>query len=154
MLSMTWCAAAPRGERLQWEAAMRSQTQADRIEPQLLAGRPPYFVRLYWQSVESSLEQMRDTLGVSSGGSTVLRPTPLHESILPLLDQAVSQVDVFLAGTNPLVFGIADVPRVQRDARNLQNAPADDAPASPRGRAGDRAEADAQSDGRRLPGRL
>lgn len=106
-------------QRLQWELdALRAQ--ADRIEPQLLAGRPPYFVRLYWQSVESSLDQMRDTLGASSGGSTVLRPTPLHESILPLVDQAVSQVDVFLTGTNPLVFGVAEVPRVQRDVRNLR----------------------------------
>lgn len=107
-------------QRLQWELdALRAQ--ADRIEPQLLAGRPPYFVRLYWQSVESSLDQMRDTLGASSGGSTVLRPTPLHESILPLVDQAVSQVDVFLTGTNPLVFGVAEVPRVQRDVRNLRS---------------------------------
>jgi hypothetical protein len=106
-------------QRLQWDLdALRDQ--ADRIEPQLLAGRPPYFVRLYWQSVESSLDQMRDTLGASSGGSTVLRPTPLHESILPLVDQAISQVDVFLTGTNPLVFGVPEVPRVQRDVRNLR----------------------------------
>ena len=106
-------------QRLQWEVdALRAQT--DRIEPQLLAGRPPYFVRLYWQSVESSLDQIRDTLGAASGGSTVLRPTPLHESILPLVDQAISQVDVFLTGTNPLVFGVPDVPRVQRDVRNLR----------------------------------
>ena len=106
-------------QRLQWELdALRAQT--DRIEPQLLAGRPPYFVRLYWQSVESSLDQVRDTLGASSGGSTVLRPTPLHESVLPLVDQAISQVDVFLTGTNPLVFGVPEVPRVQRDVRNLR----------------------------------
>jgi hypothetical protein len=106
-------------QRLQWELDTL-RTQAERIEPQLLAGRPPYFVRLYWQSVNSSLDQMRDTLGASTGGSTVLRPTPLHESILPLVDQAVSQIDVFLAGTNPLVFGVAEVPRVQRDVRNLR----------------------------------
>jgi hypothetical protein len=107
-------------QRLQWELdALR--TQADRIEPQLLAGRPPYFVRLYWQSVKSSLDQMRDTLGASTGGSTVLRPTPLHESIRPLVDQAISQVDVFLTGTNPLVFGVPDVPRIQRDVRNLRS---------------------------------
>jgi hypothetical protein len=106
-------------QRLQWELdALRAQT--DRIEPQLLAGRPPYFVRLYWQSVESSLDQVRETLGASSGGSTVLRPTPLHESIRPLVDQAISQVDVFLTGTNPLVFGVPEVPRVQRDVRNLR----------------------------------
>jgi hypothetical protein len=106
-------------QRLQWELdALKAQ--ADRIEPQLLAGRPPYFVRLYWQSVRSSLDQMRDTLGASSGGSTVLRPTPLHESIMPLVDQAISQVDVFLTGTNPLVFGVPEVPRVQRDVRNLR----------------------------------
>jgi hypothetical protein len=106
-------------QRLQWELdALRAQT--DRIEPQLLAGRPPYFVRLYWQSVESSLDQIRETLGASGGGSTVLRPTPLHESILPLVDQAISQVDVFLTGTNPLVFGVPEVPRVQRDVRNLR----------------------------------
>ena len=76
-------------QRLQWELDPL-RAQADRIEPQLLAGRPPYFVRLYWQSALSSLDQMRETLGASSGGSTVLRPTPLHESILPLVDQAIS----------------------------------------------------------------
>lgn len=107
-------------QRLQWELdALRDQT--DRIEPQLLAGRPPYFVRLYWQSVESSLDQLRETLGASGSGSTVLRPTPLHEQLIPLVDQAIGQVDVFLTGTNPLVFGVADVPRVQTDVRNLRN---------------------------------
>lgn len=107
-------------ERLQWELeSLREQT--NRIEPQLLAGRPPYFVRLYWQSVESSLDQLRDTLGAATGdGSTVLRPTQLHEAIRPLIDQAIQQVDVFLTGTNPLVYGVPDVPSVQRDVRNLR----------------------------------
>jgi hypothetical protein len=105
-------------ERLSWELQSVLDIAA-RIEPQLLAGRPPYFARLYWQSVESSLDQLRESVGVSDG-STVLRPTPLHESLLPLLDQAIAQIDVFLTGTNPLVFGIPDVPRVQRDARALR----------------------------------
>ena len=33
--------------------------------------------------------------------TTLLRPTALHESLLPLLDQAASQIDVFLAGQVP-----------------------------------------------------
>jgi hypothetical protein len=108
-------------ERLSWEL-QSVRDIADRIRPQLQAGRPPYFARLYWQSVESNLDQLRDVLGGSpgSGSSVVLRPTPLHESLLPLLDQATSQIDVFLAGINPLVFGIPDVPSVQRDARSLK----------------------------------
>jgi hypothetical protein len=107
-------------ERLAWEV-QSCRDIAARIRPQLQANRPPYFARLYWQSVESSLEQLRESAGSASGSSsTVLRPTALHESLLPLLDQTVSQSDVFLAGTNPLVFGIADVPRVQRDVRALR----------------------------------
>jgi hypothetical protein len=107
-------------DRLQWELETL-RDQANRIEPQLLAGRPPYFVRLYWQSVESSLDQLRDTLGAATGdGSTVLRPTQLHEAIMPLIDQAIQQVDVFLTGTNPLIYGVPDVPSVQRDVRNLR----------------------------------
>jgi hypothetical protein len=64
---------------------------------------------------------MRETVGNVGGGSIVLRPTPLHDNLLPLLDQAASQLDVFLAGINSLVFSIADVPSVQRDARSLKN---------------------------------
>jgi hypothetical protein len=106
-------------ERLQWEwAGLRDATA--RIAPQLLEGRPPYFVRLYWDSVLSSLEQVRVALGVTADSSTVLRPTLLHQDLLPLLDQAASQIDVFLAGTNPLVFGIPDVPSVQTNAKNLK----------------------------------
>jgi hypothetical protein len=96
---------------------------ADRIRPQLaVGGRQPYFMRLYWQSVESSLEQIRETVGGPGDvSSTVLRPTELHQRLLPLLDQAASQLDVFLAGTNPLVYGVPDVPSVQRDIRNLKS---------------------------------
>jgi hypothetical protein len=110
-------------ERLSWELESLRE-QAGRIRPQVLAGRPPYFARLYWQSVESGLDQLQGTLGPansSSGPSTVLRPAPLYDSLVPLLDQAASQLDVFLTGTNPLVAGIPDVPRVQRDARILRN---------------------------------
>lgn len=108
-------------ERIGWELQSISDI-ADRIRGQLLAGRPPYSVRLYWQSIESSIAQMRETMGgVSSGSATVLRPTQLHDSLVPLLDLAASQIDMFLAGISPLVFGIADVPSVQRDARSLKN---------------------------------
>jgi hypothetical protein len=108
-------------ERLAWEVQSLEE-QAGRIRTQLLAGRPPYFARLYWQSVESGLAQLRETVGPASGsGSTVLRPTPLHESLIPLLDSAAQHLDVFLAGTNPLVYGIPDVPRVQRDARTVKS---------------------------------
>jgi hypothetical protein len=107
-------------ERISWEVQSLADI-SERVKTQLLAGRPPYSVRLYWQSVESSLAQMRETLGNVAGGSIVLRPTPLHDNLLPLLDQAASQLDVFLAGINSLVFSIADVPSVQRDARSLKN---------------------------------
>ena len=107
-------------DRLQWEIEALNE-QANRIGPQLLAGRPPAFTRLFWSSVESSLEQMADTLGISLDGSTdVLRPTPLAPEVLPLVDQALSRAEVFLTGTQPLVFGIPEVPRVQRDVKNLK----------------------------------
>ncbi len=108
-------------ERLSWEVQSLEE-QAGRIRTQLSAGRPPYFARLYWQSVESGLAQLRETVGPASGsGQAVLRPTPLHESLIPLLDNTAAQLDVFLAGTNPLVYGIPDVPRVQRDARTVKS---------------------------------
>jgi hypothetical protein len=111
-------------ERLSWELESLRE-QAGRIRPQVLSGRPPYFARLYWQSVESGLDQLRDTLGPASGSSggssTVLRPAPMYENLVTLLDQATSQLDVFLTGTSPLVYGIPEVPRVQRDARALKS---------------------------------
>ena len=106
-------------DRLQWEAQAIDDS-ASRVRTQLASSRLPYSPRLYWQSVESSLTQLRETWGVSGGGSTVLRPTALHENLRPLLDQAISQIDVFLAGTDPLIFGIPEVPSVQRDVRNLR----------------------------------
>jgi hypothetical protein len=41
--------------------------------------------------------------------------------LLPLLDQATSQIDVFLAGIQPLVYSVADVPSIQADVRSLRN---------------------------------
>src|SRR5262245_45659751 len=69
---------------------------ANRIRAQLDTGRLPYTARLFWQSVDSSLAQLRDTVGVANIGgivdtSTLMRPTTLHENLLPLLDQAASQ---------------------------------------------------------------
>lgn len=99
---------------------------ANRIRAQLDTGRLPYTARLFWQSVDSSLTQIRDTVGVANIGgivdtSTLMRPTTLHENLLPLLDQAASQLDVFLAGTTPLVYSIPDVPAIQADCRDLKN---------------------------------
>jgi len=108
-------------ERLQWEIEALLE-QADRIEPQLLAGRPPAFTRLYWSSVTSSLEQMGETLGLPPRDSNdVLRPSPEEPNVLPLVDQAISRAEVFLTGTQPLVFGVPEVPRVQRDVRGLKS---------------------------------
>jgi hypothetical protein len=108
-------------ERLAWEIEAL-QSQADGIEPQLLAGRPPAFTRLYWSSVTSSLEQMGETLGLPSRDrSDVLRPTPAQPQVLPLVDQALARAEVFLTGTQPLVFGVTEVPRVQRDVRGLKS---------------------------------
>ncbi|MDX1948516.1 MAG: hypothetical protein SFU86_24230 [Pirellulaceae bacterium] len=115
-------------ERLHWEIDALSE-QAQRIGPPLLAGRPPQFTRLFWSSVEAGLAQMAEPLGhvVGDGGNTgvvgpgtVLRPTPISPSLIPLVDQALSRTDVFLTGTQPLVFGIPEVPRVQRDVRNIK----------------------------------
>jgi hypothetical protein len=94
--------------------------QADRIGPQVLEGNPPPFTRLFWTSVESSLEQMGGILGVERSEATVLRPTPMTPSLLPLVDQAISRADVFLTGTQPLVFSIREVPRVQTDVKALK----------------------------------
>jgi hypothetical protein len=106
-------------DRLQWEIQALAE-QAVRIGPQLKASRMPAFTRLFWSSVESSLEQMAETLGITDAGSTVLRPTPTEPEILPLVDQALSRAEVFLTGSQPLVFGVPEVPRVQRDVRNLK----------------------------------
>lgn len=107
--------------RLQWEVQGLLDSLA-RIQSQWGSGRLPYAARLYWQSLESSLAQLREAVGLTSGNATsVLRPTPFHESLLPLLDQAAAQIDVFLAGTTPLVYTIPDVPKVQTDARSLKN---------------------------------
>ncbi len=108
-------------ERLAWEVEALLEL-ADRIEPRLLAGQPPPFTRLYWSSVTSSLEQMGDTLGVAQRDSNdVLRPTPAEPQVLPLVDQAIARAEVFLTGTQPLVFGVPEVPRVQRDVRGLKS---------------------------------
>lgn len=110
-------------ERLSWELESLRE-QAGRIRTQLLTGRPPYLTRFYWQSVDSGLDQLRDTLGPvssSGSGSTLLRPAPIYNGLVSLLDQSVGQLDAFLTGTTPLVAGIPDVPRVQRDARTLRS---------------------------------
>jgi hypothetical protein len=107
-------------QRLEWEVQALAE-QAARIGPQMQGRQMPAFTRLFWSSVESSLEQMGETLGITADGSTVLRPTPAEPEILPLVDQALSRTDVFLTGTQPLVFGVPEVPRVQRDVRNLKS---------------------------------
>jgi hypothetical protein len=107
-------------QRLEWEIQALAE-QAVRIGPQMQGRQMPAFTRLFWSSVESNLEQMGETLGITGDGSTVLRPTPAEPEILPLVDQALSRTDVFLTGTQPLVFGVPEVPRVQRDVRNLKS---------------------------------
>lgn len=94
-----------------------------RVEAGLGSTRLPYLSRMYWQSVKSSVEQLREIAGVAPPGNatTLLRPAAWHESLLPLLDQAAAQLDVFLAGTTPLVYGVLEVPSVQADARSLKN---------------------------------
>jgi len=112
-------------DRVALEVQNISDSEA-RIRAQLDTGRLPYTARLFWQSIDSSVAQLRDAVGVANIGgivdtSTLLRPTNLHENLLPLLDQAASQLDVFLAGTTPLVYSIPDVPAVQADCRDLKN---------------------------------
>jgi hypothetical protein len=107
-------------ERLTWEIQALAE-RAVRMDPQMQSRQMPAFTRLFWSSVESSLEQMGETLGITADGSTVLRPTPAEPEILPLVDQALSRTDVFLTGSQPLVFGVPEVPRVQRDVRNLKS---------------------------------
>jgi hypothetical protein len=108
-------------ERIAWEVQSIADS-AERVKTQFGTNRLPYSARLYWQSVESSVAQLRDTVGAAGpgGSTTLLRPTSLHESLLPLLDQAASQIDVFIAGTTPLVY-VPDVPSVQGDSRSLRN---------------------------------
>ncbi|MCI0359085.1 MAG: hypothetical protein L0211_11455 [Planctomycetaceae bacterium] len=119
-LATTLAGSASR-ERLGWEVEAL-QAQAEGIEPQLLAGRPAAYTRLYWSSVTSSLEQMGETLGLAPGDrADVLRPTPAEPEVLPLVDQAIARAEVFLTGTQPLVFGVTEVPRVQRDVRGLKS---------------------------------
>ncbi|HEY2415182.1 MAG TPA: hypothetical protein VGI40_23260 [Pirellulaceae bacterium] len=96
----------------------------ERIRSQLSTGRLPYAAQLYWQSLDSSLAQLRDSVGVAAplaGSTTLMRPSSLHENLLPLLDQAAAQIDVFLAGVSPLVYSVPDVPSIQADMRSLKN---------------------------------
>jgi hypothetical protein len=108
-------------DRIAWEVQSVIDS-GERVRSQLGTGRLPYSARLYWQSVDSNLTQLRETFGVSAtaGSATMLRPTAFHESLLPLIDQAALQIDVFIAGTMPLVYGNADVPSVQADCRSLK----------------------------------
>lgn len=119
-------------QRLQWEFQQLSD-QAARIRPQLLQGQPPTFTRLYWQSVESGLLQLNDTLARSSGVGSPTNPGPIgpgptnpgpvyrpNQELLITIDQAMAQSDAFLAGLQPFVFGIPEVPRLQRDIRTLK----------------------------------
>jgi hypothetical protein len=96
----------------------------ERIRGQLSTGRLPYAAQLYWQSLDSSLAQLRDSVGVAAplaGSTTLMRPSSLHENLLPLLDQAAAQIDVFLAAVSPLVYSVPDVPSIQADMRSLKN---------------------------------
>lgn len=114
-------------QRLQWEFQQLND-QAARIRPQLLQGTPPTFTRLYWQSVESGLLQLNDTLARSTGGigsnpTGPINPGPVYrpnQELLIAIDQAMAQSDAFLAGLTPFVFGIPEVPRLQRDIRTLK----------------------------------
>jgi hypothetical protein len=108
-------------QRLSWEVQSLVDS-ADRVESRLGTTRLPYLARMYWQSLQSSVAQLHDIAGVQagSGSTTLLRPADWHESLLPLLDQATAQIDVFIAGTTPLVYSILDVPSVQADARSLR----------------------------------
>lgn len=117
-------------QRLSWDLDGIRQ-QATVLRPRLLEGRPPVFTRLYWSSVESGLAQMADTIaratGTTSpitspgGGLTPVNPAGPSVTVVPLVDQAVMQVDAFLVATGPLVFGIPDVPLLQKDIRTLRN---------------------------------
>lgn len=125
---------ASSGQRLAWEF-QQLQEQSARIRPQLLQGQPPVFTRLYWQSVESGLAQLSDTLARHTGGSTgnpgtpgypnpgPINPGPVYrpnQDVLLAIDQGLAQTDAFLAGLSPFVFGIPEVPRLQRDMRTLK----------------------------------
>jgi hypothetical protein len=127
------------GQRLQWEF-QQLQSQGARIRPQLLQGQTPSFTRLYWQSVESGLAQLNDTLARSTGTVSTLPGTPAtfpgttlpgntgvvppvyrpNQDLLITIDQAMAQSDAFLAGLAPFIFGIPEVPRLQRDVRTLK----------------------------------
>jgi hypothetical protein len=71
--------------------------------------------------LQSSLAQLRDSIGVADNSTVSLRPTAWHENLVSLLDQAAAQIDVFLAGTTPLIYRLPEVPSVQADSRNLRN---------------------------------
>lgn len=94
---------------------------AQRVQSQLTSGRLPYAARLYWESLQSSLAQLRESVGVANNSTVSLRPTAWHENLVSLLDQAAAQIDVFLAGTTPLIYRLPEVPSVQADSRSLRN---------------------------------
>jgi hypothetical protein len=114
-------------QRLQWEF-QSLQSQSARIRPQILQGTPPTFTRLYWQSVESGLAQLNDTLARSLGTTPTTPGNPgtvppvyrPNQELLQTIDEAMAQSDAFLAGLTPFVFGIPEVPRLQRDIRTIK----------------------------------
>lgn len=101
------------------------RAQAERIRPQLFEGEPPLFTRLYWLSVEAGLEQLRETLKSTTssgvGGTSPVVTTKPNSGLISLADQATAQIDAFMAGISPLVYGVPDIPRLQRDVRTLRN---------------------------------
>ncbi len=110
-------------QRLQWEWQTLN-AQAQRLRPQVLNGNPPTFTRLFWTSVESGMEQMGETLGIAPNGNTGTVPPPVvrpNIDLVAICDQAVGQTDAFLTGLSPYVFGIPEVPRLQRDMRTVRN---------------------------------
>lgn len=110
-------------QRMQWEWQTLN-AQAQRLRPQVLGGNPPTFTRLFWTSVESGLEQMGETLGMAPNGNPGTVPPPVARpniDLIAICDQAVGQTDAFLTGLSPYVFGIPEVPRLQRDMRTVRN---------------------------------
>jgi hypothetical protein len=110
-------------QRLQWEWQALN-AQVERLRPQVQQPNAPTFTRLFWTSVESGMQQMSDTLGIAPNGNPGTVPPPVttpNVDLVAICDQGVGQIDAFLTGLAPYVFGIPEVPRLQRDMRTVRN---------------------------------
>lgn len=124
------------------------RNQARRTGAVLQGARPPRGIARSWNDIERGIDELSRLLGLSGdfiidpnqpvlidppgyeqlpwpgfpglgGGGGVLPPTA---QAVPLIDEAIREVDVYLLGIRPNLSVIPEGPRFHRDAQELRNA--------------------------------